>query len=195
MDKIILSDVDSICLDWQESFIRWIAEYTDHKTDKILADYYNVEDWLDISTEDVTALIDTYNDSDYFANIKAYDDAVEVLPKLKADGWDFIAITAIPDLPNLYRSRKANLEKHFPGIFIDLVLVGYNISKFPELCKYDPTFWVDDRFHHVKDGIAAGHRSFHLLRQPGSYSSDTSLDNNQNFERVLTWHDIYKRIP
>lgn len=194
MSKIFLTDIDTVVLDWQTAFTRWVKDNTDHNPTKYLSHTYWIDDWLNITYDEGEELVHAFHTSEDFSNINAYMDAKHILPKLKDDGYEFVAITAVPDHKEIREMREENLEKIFPGFFKDLILVDYTGSKLAELCKFDSTHWVDDRFDHVKSGVRAGHNSFHLLRHPCSYNDDTSLDDHALFNRALNWHDVYDKV-
>ena len=111
--------------------------------------------------------------------------AAEVLPRLYAQGWRFVAITACTDEPAIVEARIANLKKAFGFDFEAVHCSGMcNGGKAEVLAQYEPAVWVEDHFHNAIAGGLLGHKTF-LMDRP--YNQDMQ---HGYVTRVKDWHEI-----
>lgn len=194
MGKIFLTDVDAILLKWSHQF----GVYMDKRHginiwDKISDrdQIYGLEDEIGITEDEMMKYIKAFHkDEELFSNIPAYDDALEIVNKISQKGWGFVAITSCGLDKDVIEMRKKNLEKYFPGVFIDFHAVEIDTSKFSVLSQYSPTNWVDDSPEHVITGRDCGHTSFRIVRR-----SDTRInDDDRGIIFVENWWQIYRYL-
>lgn len=191
MCKLILTDVDEVLLEWGPAFERWVVSTGRFKIPENVAlrDVYNIEAWLGIPLETTRKLIAEFNLlPEEFSDLKPYKDALHWVPMLKRMGYDFVAITACAADPWTRETRRANLERYFPGVFGTIHCVGLGASKYNTLERYRGTWWVDDKPSHCADGAKLGHKSFMITR---SYNLN---DDRDGVKRVNGWGEIFNCI-
>lgn len=164
MNKKILTDVDGVLLDYTSSFEEWIEneKYPAFVFEDSLHDFICIEEWLDISLAEALELINEFNESSYFSNIPAFEDAEKYVNKLKEDGYDFVAITACSSDENSLLARKRNLEKYFPGVFSEIIHTGLHSKqgKKPYLEQFEDCIWVEDTYKYALSGHEVGHKVY-----------------------------------
>jgi hypothetical protein len=127
-EKLILTDVDSVMLDYMEG--------VEH------------DDWLvDISEEEHWRKV---------AWLEPFRDAEEYVIKLGEDGWKFHAITAVGDHPQLVEYRMLNLKNIWGyDIFQEITCVPKGRYKKHILERYRDTglIWIEDHLPNAKQGL------------------------------------------
>lgn len=193
MTNLILTDVDEVLLDWGGHFADWYLKtypsFRGPAPKGDLLDAHNIEEWLDCPYETTRKLIAQFNQcKDHFPYIRPYDHAVEYVPKLKREGYSFVAITACADDVWTHDARRENLETYFPGVFDTIHCVGLGASKGPILSRYRPTWWIDDKFRHAEQGGELGHKAFLMTQRYNEHETPV------HSKRVKSWKDIYECI-
>lgn len=189
MSKVILTDVDEVIFNWQKSFEKWILREGRYQPTEPLGNYWNVEQWLNISDDEGTELIQEFNHMEEFwpdfEPLPRVQENVEILHK---EGFKFVAITACATDDWTHSKRWENLQKCFGQAFDTLHCVGLWQSKRSTLARYRSAYWVDDKFNHALDGALEGHKSY-LMSYPWNVDS-----HDERLIRVSSWDDITKDI-
>jgi FMN phosphatase YigB (HAD superfamily) len=180
-----LTDVDNCLLNWTEGF----TSFTKLKHPDIVFDPSNYK--LGLSESEMTELVEEFNSSPEFAKLKPYADALEIIPKLAALGYTFVAISTCNgrslETPKL---RKLGLESVFgKGIFSEFVCLPLGVSKLEALQRFKPTYWIDDKLSHSIDGAIAGHVSFNMV-QPYNIQQEKP----PNVIPVENWNEVYNIV-
>jgi FMN phosphatase YigB (HAD superfamily) len=191
--KIILTDVDEVVLNWDTAFEEWYIKTCESfggtKPTTKLRDSENIEKWLNCSIDTTRKLIEQFNQcKDHFPYLLPYDHAVKWVNRLHREGWGFVAITACTNDTWTHDARRENLERHFPGVFDTIHLVGLGQPKTKFLERYKATWWVDDKPKHAEEGGRIGHKAF-LMEQ--HYNKDFPC---RLSKRVTSWEEIYNCI-
>lgn len=189
MDKIILTDVDGVLLDWETAFEEYaIARgYAFNENKRIV---YSMEAQLGISQEEASKLIGSFNSSDEFGRIAPWRDSVEYIKRFKDEGWKFVAITTAGEHPDTWPLRRANLDAVFgAGAIDELYVLPLHGDKGVELVKYKDSglFWIEDKPSNAVLGYQYGLR-------PLLMSTFHNQGYNGGVWRVNTWKDIYRII-
>lgn len=184
-NKIIYSDIDESLLQWAPLFQSWI-EAKGYQTTGILRETHSVDNLIGVDSEKADRLVHEFNMSGSLRFQIPEPDALEVLPALYRDGWQFAAITACGTAPELRSQRKDTLEAIF-GFPWEVYTVDLHASKLEVLKLFEPAIWVEDNKKHAEDGASIGHRSFLIDRH---YNQDS----NSTVERVSDWHEIARAI-
>ncbi len=189
MDKIILTDVDGVLLDWETAFERYaIARgYAFNENKRIV---YSMGVQLGIPDEEARKLISDFNHSPEFGRIEPYRDSVEYVKRFKGEGWRFVAITTAGEHPDTWPLRRKNLDDVFgPGAIDELYVLPLNGDKGVELVKYRDSglFWLEDKPSNAVLGYQYGLR-------PLLMSTFHNQGYNGGVWRVNTWRDIYRTI-
>lgn len=194
-DKIILTDIDGVVLDFGSNFHSFLADVKNIKIplDEWAApDFWQTVEWSD---EDKQVFITEFAHSDYFRDLPAKECALDIFARLRDEGWRFIAITAcITDhasqcYDTTWKNRADNLTRHFGPLFEELHLASWSAGKRPFLQHYKPTWWVEDHVGHATEGHRIGHKS--LIMNSIRYKPE---QNTQKLPLVNSWHDIYDFI-
>ena len=189
MEKIFLTDVDGVLVNFSLTFEKWILSLglkTATPTLITPAKYFKIEDWvIDESITDHAKLVQDFFESDFSHHFIQWEDS-RVIDKLSKRGWKFVAITAIGTSEKGRLNRQICLDNLFGRYtFSDVIVTEPFDSKLDVLKSFAPTFWVDDSPHHVDDGIEAGHLSFHMHRK-----GDVRQCHHTDAIIVNDWHGV-----
>ena len=189
MDKIILTDVDGVLLDWETAFEEYaIAQgYVFNENQRIV---YSMGEQLGIGHEEASKLIGAFNHSEEFGRIAPFRDSIEYIKRFKDEGWRFIAITTAGEHPDTWSLRRANLNAVFGTDAIDeLYVLPLHGDKGVELVKYKDSglFWIEDKPSNAVLGYQYGLR-------PLLMSTAHNRGYHGGVWRVNTWNDIYRII-
>lgn len=190
-EKIILTDIDGVVLDFASSFSPYIKDNHNHTgcLDSFFSEVHSTGRHMEV--------VANFCMSDYFKSLEAKDCALSVLNDLRRDGWRFIAITACDTeydkqcLKTSYQNRMDNLERHFPGVFEDMHFSKWSTGKGEILKRFAPTWWVDDRADHAYEGHEAGHSSIIMRSVEVKIAS---MENPKNLPVVDDWFEIKDMI-
>ena len=188
-EKLILTDVDGVLLDWNFSFEMWMKARGHIKVDS----GYNLATSYDITQVNASYLSNMFCHSREISRLVPFRDAIQYVRKLHEEyGYVFQAITAISDDERTLKNRWQNLENLFgKGVFHGLDHVGAMADKTIALTKYKDSgcFWVEDHFNNSLVGAKLGLQS---LLMDHTYNQDTSNPENIFIKRVYSWKHIYQ---
>lgn len=189
LNKVILTDVDDAILNWSDPFREWVISEKGYEAEGKLQDFVNIEAWLGCDLDTTRKLVEEFNTNpNYWPNFAPLPGAVEVVDRLVADGWKFVAITACATDQWTYDARFDNLRRVFGGAFDTLHCVGLAQSKVPYLTRYRPTYWVEDKWKHALDGADLGHKPFLMQYGHSAGHYDPRITN------VNSWLEIEAAI-
>jgi FMN phosphatase YigB (HAD superfamily) len=191
-NKIILTDVDGVLLDWEESFSVWMEHHghTMVEGGKLI---YKIGDRYGISNNQGHKLIKQFNESAAIGFLPPVRDA-QYYVKLLAEKhqYRFLAVTSLSLDPYAKKLRTRNLMKIFGNdTFVDVICLDTGADKdeiLAELAKtYNGNWWIEDKPANVDDGIAAGFKG--ILVEHGH-----NMDYAGNALVAKTWEEIYNVI-
>ncbi|ADM79893.1 hypothetical protein phiAS5_ORF0050 [Aeromonas phage phiAS5] len=183
--KIFVTDVDGVLLSWASNLPFFCAEYnipTDVVIDLIIDERFRkAGEIFQCNQEHGENLIRMYNNSKWFRGLKAYDDALLWVNKLKSK-YDFVATTAIGSDFQVSVNRMSNLNVLFPGAFKEILTCDHHESKRKMFLHVKEKYgeqnvvgYADDLYHHLQTFhtvFSADVPKFHVLRgQNKSYKS------------------------
>lgn len=182
MTKIILTDIDGVCLDWSKQFNKYLEFYHPGKSVNDPTEY---SDYAHIEKE-----MQAHNHSAWFGYMEPLRDAAETLNRLSAEGWEVHGCTAMGHDPYAISLRKRNLEMFFPNVFNRLDTVGFGQGKEEWLEKYrgQECIWIEDKWTNALVGASMGIKTF-LMR----HSYNASYD-DKRIVKVDNWQQIYYYI-
>ena len=201
--KIIVTDVDGELLSWASNLPFFCAEYnipTDVVIDLIIDERFRkAGEIFQCNQEHGENLIRMYNNSKWFRGLKAYDDALLWINRLKKD-YDFVATTAIGADFQVSVNRMSNLNVLFPNAFKEILTCDHHESKSKMFRHVKEKYgeenvvgYVDDLHHHLESFHRVFHSDklkFHILR--GSNKKlDAPMRNKHN---VGSWEQIVNAI-
>ena len=176
-EKIILTDVDGVVLDWEEGFSVWM-EHHGHELVEGYQFMYSIGDRYGMSRNNGHKLVKVFNESA----------AIGFLPPLR--DAQFIAVTSLSLDPYAKELRTRNLNKLFGDAFIEVICLNTGADKDDILAdlgtKYTNNFWIEDKPENVQAGINAGLKGIlvehgHNMHEPKGYV-------------VKNWEEIYNYV-
>lgn len=174
---IIPIDIDGVAVQWQSNLPFFAAEHN-IPTDRILEmvvdeKFRSMPEIFGCDDELADRLMRQYNSSKWIRGLKAYDDALVVINRLKHK-YDFVAITAIGKSAESCLNRMANLNILFPSAFVDVMTVDIGESKVARYLEAKKKYgsrmvcFIDDlsvnleEFHDVMSTLPM----IHMVRGP-----------------------------
>jgi FMN phosphatase YigB (HAD superfamily) len=189
MSKLLLTDIDEVVLDWRSGFAAWCRNHPEiSKSITVPFIHAKAEDWLNLSSSEVSEYIGDFHNSIEFEKLVPYREALKYIPMLAELGYKFVAITAIENNTNVINARVKNLQEYFPGIFSAVHCVGLMADKEEVLSWYKPTYWVEDKPYNAEVGFKHGHTSLLINTLQNYHYSDP------NITKVSGWAEIYNML-
>jgi 5'(3')-deoxyribonucleotidase len=185
----LLVDLDDTCLasaDILQAYLE--GECALPPSRSRLRDTHDIVKQYGLTIEQTMALVTKFHRSHWMDKLPPLPCAATVLPELHRQGYQFVAITACLNEPEVVEARLRNLTRAFGFEWQAIHCIGLNPSKKAALEAYPPSLWVDDLAHHAIAGAEAGHRSF-LIDKPYNQHHD-----HPKVTRVSDWHDLQQRL-
>jgi FMN phosphatase YigB (HAD superfamily) len=179
MRKLILTDIDGVCLDWSKQFNKFLKEY---HPDKELMD-----PTVFAQAPDTAKLIEGYNKTAWIGFLEPHRDAKEVLQKFKNDGWQIIGCTSMGTDRYANALRKMNIESHFPEVFDKVDIIPFMEPKNRWLSYYKDSgaIWVEDKISNAKAGADIGLNTYLMKHEYNAFLDDKRI------KKVDNWIQIY----
>jgi hypothetical protein len=187
LDRLILTDCDGVCLDWEYAFNIWMQEhgFTEVEGSKLS---YDMSIRYNIPKEQVRKLIKIFNESAAIGFLPAQRDAMYYIKRLHEEhGFRFHAITSLSLDPNAQKLREMNLHKLFGATaFERIVCLDTGADKDEALEEYEGTgcFWIEDKISNAELGHRMGLKS--LLLEHGH-----NMNHECPYPIVKNWKQIY----
>jgi len=189
MDKVIITDVDGVLLDWEAGFYRWM-EQKGHTRPNVeshqycLAQSWRMPDWV------IRHLVEEFNASSNTAFLKPYGEAGHYMKRLAERGYRFITCTSFGGTESSRALRRFNLENVFGDVFDEHNIIELHGDKTPVLSRWrgSERWWLEDNINNARKGLDVGLRPI-LMRQPhnAEYDGEDMLVANG-------WREVYKII-
>lgn len=190
-NKIILTDVDGVLLDWEEGFSVWM-EHHGYKPVDGYKKMYSIGERYGISKTEGHTQVRIFNESAAIGFLPPVRDA-QYYVKMLAEKYQyrFLAVTSLSTDPYAKELRVRNLKKLFGDIFVDVICLDTGADKddvLADLAKtYSGNWWIEDKPENVIAGVNAGFKG--ILVEHG---------HNMHFEGnafvAKTWEEIYNVI-
>ena len=185
MGKVIFTDIDDTVLNFSDAIIEWVKKKGMEVTDITHRESLSLMKVLNCNRMKAKQIAYEFSvEYPNMARLAPEPDALEVLPKLHKQGYEFVGITSCVNTPDVIKWRTRNLEQAFGFKWKSLHCVGLENPKAGLLKWYDKSIWVEDNLTHAIAGSEAGHRTF-LLDRPHNQTSDLG-----KITRVKNWMDI-----
>ncbi len=190
-DKIILTDIDGVILDWEEGFSVWMEHHGHNKTEGYQY-VYSIGDRYGLTREQGNKLVKQFNESAAIGFLPPLRDAQFFVKKLhEQHQYKFIAITSLSLDPYAKYLRERNLKKLMGDAFIEVVCLDTGADKDEILAeygaKYPGNYWIEDKPENVNWGIDAGLNG--ILIEHGH-----NMDYTGHANVVKDWKEIYDII-
>ena len=188
-DRIILTDVDGVLLEWEDHFSKWMAtkgfpqlENTEHEYDMSIR--YGIH--KDLSRE----LIREFNKSAWMSTQQPMPDAQTWIKLLHAEGWTFIPITSqTSDIPAQELRKRRLAELFGDTVFTNFFILETGDHKDAALAEFHGTglWWVEDKPENADLGYRLGLQS--ILMEHGH-----NMNHECPYPVVKNWREIYAII-
>jgi 5'(3')-deoxyribonucleotidase len=189
-DKVILTDVDGVLLNWFHSFNNWMNRR--HDLFRVSDAVYNIEDVYGITKLEADSLIIMFNESASIGSLPPLRDAMKYIKKLHEEhGYVLHCITAVADDQFVKMLRLENLERLFGSSVVErLECVGTSKDKLPILSEYKGSGlpWIEDMPENAKMGSDLG-----LVPYLMDFDYNSNYENN-SIIRVKNWKEIYEAL-
>jgi len=188
-DKVILTDVDGVVLDWEYGFSRYMAA---KGLKPIRNDVYSVGDTYGITKPEGKANVIAFNESARIGSLTPFRDAKKYVKKIHEElGYVFHAITSLSSDPYAGELRRLNLEKVFgEGVFEEVICIECGADKDEALEPYRDSgcLWVEDKMINAETGARMGLDSVLI-----NHTHNITLPND-SLKRVDGWREIYESL-
>jgi hypothetical protein len=188
MKKIILTDCDGVCLDWEYAFDVYLQT---HGFNKVEGGHlkYNIGKRYGIDPDQGKKLVKIFNESAGIGFLPPLRDAMYYIKRLHEEhGYVFHAITSLSKDENAQALRTMNLKKLFgETAFEKFVYLDTGQDKDDALKPYEGTglWWVEDKIVNCQVGYDLGLKP--LLMEHGH-----NMDfNDPTIPKVKNWKEIY----
>jgi len=185
--KIILVDVDGVCLDWREGFMRFMTNlgYSAHpefETEYLLGSYFGLTDG------EFYRQVEIFNSGRWeFGTLKAEPGAVSSINALAELGYRFIAISACSSQKQAFVLRRANLYNIFGEVFDEVHCLDIKDGKKSHLAYHEPTFWIEDKMSTCLEGVDAGHKCILINQVWNEDQHDDRVERCQDWDAVVAY--------
>lgn len=191
MKKIILTDIDGVCLDWEYAFDIYLQT---HGFNKVQGGEfkYDIGKRYGIDRDQGKKLIKIFNESASIGFLPPLRDAMYYIKRLHEEhGYVFHAISSLSRDENAQELRRMNLRRLFgKTAFEKFVFLDTGADKDEELEKYRDTgyWWIEDKIVNCQTGKSVG-------LKPLLMEHDHSLDfEDPEIPKVKNWREIYDLI-
>ena len=198
-DRIILTDVDGVLLEWEHHFTKWLQlrSYFDKNGNrnypyKLLDSNHNDYDMskrFGISKETISQEIREFNRSAWMGTQRPMLESQTWVKLLHAEGWTFVPITSqTSDIPGQALRKKRLGELFGEHVFSNYHILGTGADKDGALAEFHDTglYWVEDKPKNALAGLNYGLKPI-LIDHP--YNKEF---NHPDIIRVNNWKQIHE---
>ena len=185
-DRIILTDVDGVLLEWEDHFANWmLTKGYQQKPGK--EKIYSMDKRYGITKKKKEELIKEFNNSAWMSTQTPLPESQTWVKLLHAEGWTFIPITSqTADIP-AQELRKTRLKELFGGtVFENFFILDTGADKDSALAEFHGTglWWVEDKPENALLGLDYGLKP---LLMDHKYNRKFK---HPNVKRVSNWKEI-----
>jgi len=190
-NKVILTDIDGVVLDWEEGFNVWMQ----HHGHELVEGYqfqYNVGLRYGMTREQGNKLVKQFNESAAIGFLPPLRDAQWYINLLhEKHGYKFIALTSLSLDPYAKELRVRNLKKLMGDSFMDVICLDTGADKDEILAeygaKYPGNYWIEDKPENLKAGTNVGLKG--ILIEHGH-----NMNEEVDGKIVKNWEELYSYI-
>lgn len=182
MNKIIYTDIDLTLLDFNRPLEQFMIANGHDVTEGQLEGECHLWKVIGCTPQTADAIIHEFFESEHFAQLPPFNDAVEPIQRLYNEGWRFVGISACPHSVDP-QIRHSNLESAFGVPFEKVYHSGFGGCKRDILERFEPTVWVEDHVRNAHIGYKLGYKTF-LIDQKHNRNAEVYVT------RVSGWKEI-----
>lgn len=190
LNKVILTDVDGVLLNWEYAFKVWMEQHG-YKLNAETTEY-DVSNRYGIPYEKGKELVRFFNESAAIGFLPPLRDAMYYVDLLhRKHGYVFRAITSLSTDPAAGKLREENLRKLFGDTaFEDVLCIGTGADKDEALEPYRGSglLWVEDKIENAELGNRLGLQSVLIEHGHNMHYSNNDIPVYKN------WKEIYEMI-
>ena len=198
-NRIILTDVDGVLLEWEHHFTKWMVQrtYFDKKGSRFhpyrllenKENTYEMAERFGVTIPEIRKEIREFNRSAWMGTQRPMLESQTWVKLLHAEGWTFIPITSQTSDKPAQELRKKRLEELFgKQVFSNYHILGTGADKDSALAEFHNTglYWVEDKPKNAVAGLKYGLKPL-LFDHP--YNRDF---NHPEITRVNNWKQIHE---
>lgn len=190
-EKVILTDVDGVLLDWLFAFTQWMNKHGYNEVEGT-ENEYDMNIRYGISKVEKERLVRMFNESAWIRKLPPLRDAIKYVKKLHEDhGYVFRVISSLSDDYYAQHLRTKNLIEMFgPSVFESFVYLDTGADKDEALEQYRDSgcFWVEDKPENAILGRDIGLESILVAHD---FNDIEGID---GIPRAKNWKEIYEII-
>ena len=200
-NRIILTDVDGVLLEWEHHFTKWMlqktlfdergARYHPHRLLPDKQNTYEMAERFGVTKDEIRKHIREFNRSAWMGTQRPMPESQTWVKLLAAEGWTFIPITSqTSDIP-AQQLRKRRLGELFGDqVFTNYHILGTGADKDSALAEFHNTglYWVEDKPNNAVAGLKYGLKPI-LIDHP--YNQDFD---HPDVIRVSNWKEIHQIV-
>ena len=200
-NRIILTDVDGVLLEWEHHFTKWMLQRTlfDERGSRyypysLLPDKQNTYEMAErfgLTIKEIRKEIREFNRSAWMGTQRPMPDSQTWVKLLYAEGWTFIPITSQTSDKPAQELRKRRLGELFgKQVFSNYHILGTGADKDSALAEFHNTglYWIEDK---PKNALAGLRYGLKVLLIDHAYNQDF---NHPEITRVNNWEEVHKII-
>ena len=187
-NRIILTDVDGVLLEWEFHFTKWMVS-RGYKLKENFKSEYDMQKRFADHNVDIKSKIREFNRSAWMGTQRPMPGSQTWVKLLHAEGWTFIPITSQTSDKPAQELRKRRLEELFgKQVFSNYHILGTGADKDSALAEFHNTglYWVEDK---PKNALAGLNYGLKVLLYDHPYNRDF---NHPEITRVNNWKQIHE---
>ena len=189
-NRIILTDVDGVLLEWENHFTKWMISRGYKLKDNFVSEY-NMQKRFEDHNLNIKTEIREFNKSAWMGTQPPMPESQTWVKLLHAEGWTFIPISSqTSDIP-AQELRKRRLEELFGEYaFYNFHILETGQDKDDVLAEFHGTglWWIEDKWTNAYAGLKYGLKPL-FIDHP--YNREYS---HPDITRVNNWEDIHKIV-
>ena len=189
-NRIILTDVDGVLLEWENHFTKWMISRGYKLKDNFVSEY-NMQKRFEDHNLNIKTEIREFNKSAWMGTQPPMPESQTWVKLLHAEGWTFIPITSQTSDKPAQELRKRRLGELFgEQVFSNYHILGTGADKDSALAEFHNTglYWVEDK---PKNALAGLNYGLKVLLYDRPYNRDF---NHPDITRVNNWKQIHEML-
>ena len=189
-NRIILTDVDGVLLEWENHFTKWMISRGYKLKDNFVSEY-NMQKRFEDHNLNIKTEIREFNKSAWMGTQPPMPESQTWVKLLHAEGWTFIPITSqTSDIPAQELRKKRLTELFGKNVFQNYFIFDTGASKDAALNEFRNTglYWVEDKWTNALAGLKYGLKTL-FISHP--YNKEYS---HPDITRVSNWKEIHKIV-
>ena len=189
MDKLILTDVDGVLLNWEYAFNIWMKRHG-YTPKEDSGNIYDIGEKYGLTQKKKRELVKFFNESAAIGFLPPLRDAIHYVRELHVKhGYVFHVLTALSNDHQAQELRRQNLEKLFGDtVFEKFIYCDTGADKDEILSPYSGTnlLWIEDKVENAKLGLELGLDSILIEHGHNMLTTDIPL--------MKDWKDVYEYV-